>query len=92
VTHYYGGGDTGPKISVQRASKAVRSAERPTLPEKLVAMAEAEYERQGYGQTAKRLRERGGLSYGEVMALLADAVERYAPPEALRSKSLEVPA
>lgn len=57
--------------------------------ERVLQMAEAEYERQfGTRQTIDRLRERGGLGLGEMMTLLACAVERYAPPGALTPRSL----
>lgn len=56
----------------------------------IVEMAEAEYERQ-YGtthQTIARIRERGGLSLNEVVTLLADALQRFAPND-LKPKSAE---
>lgn len=59
----------------------------------IVQIAEAEYERQyGTSQTIDRLRQRGGLGMGEMMTLLAEAVCRYAPEEALTPKSLTDPA
>lgn len=47
----------------------------PTLPDELVRLASAEYNRQGFGQSHERLCERGGLSDVEIITLLADALE-----------------
>lgn len=61
---------------------------RVELSAAIVQMAEAEYERRyGTDQSIDCLRERGGLGLGEVVLLLADAVYRYAPDDALRPKS-----
>lgn len=82
-----------PTITVQ-GTRDVRARERVSLHEPIVAMAEAEYERQ-YGsgpadQTADELRERGGLSVGEVIKHLAEALVRYAPSEALVPESRRI--
>ncbi len=67
---------------------AARSHRFP-VNERVLQMAEAEYERQfGTRQTIDRLRERGGLGLNEMVMLLACAVERYAPPAALTPRSL----
>lgn len=44
--------------------------------EEIHRMAADEYNRQGHSQTHERLVERGGLSAGEIIALLADALVR----------------
>ena len=49
--------------------------QNPTLPDELVRLASAEYNRQGFGQSHKVLCERGGLSDIEIICLLADALE-----------------
>ena len=49
---------------------------RPTLPESILRLAHAEYERQHRGQDYERMQQRGGLSILEVVRLLADHVER----------------
>ena len=49
---------------------------RPTLPESILRLAHAEYERQFSGQDYERMQERGGLSILEVVRLLADHCER----------------
>lgn len=58
----------------------VRDAERRslpfTLPEHVLRLAQAEYERRFSGQDYERMQERGGLGVLEVVALLADYVER----------------
>lgn len=67
-------------------------AQRLEINETILQIAEAEYERQyGTNQTIDRLRERNGLSIGEVVMLLASAVTRFAPPDELRPKSLSDP-
>lgn len=78
-----------PMISVQplHGANPHNPDSRPDLPEAVVSMAEAEYERRGFGQTADRLRERGGLSALEVVCLLGDALARYAPPAELVPES-----
>ena len=48
------------------------------IKEEVHRMAAAEYNRQGHSQTHERLVERGGLGAGEIIALLADALERTA--------------
>ena len=48
----------------------------PKLPESILRLAHAEYERQYSGQDYERMQERGGLSILEVARLLADYVER----------------
>lgn len=58
----------------------IRDAERRarpfTLPEHILRLAQAEYEHQFSGQDYERMQERGGLGILEVVALLADHVER----------------
>ena len=51
---------------------------RVWINEKVHRMAVEEYNRQGNPQTHERLVERGGLGAGEIIALLADALERTA--------------
>jgi len=82
-----------PTVTVQSGTFRQRPRERPELNAIIVQIAEAEYERQfGIGQTIDRLRERGGLSLGEVIVLLAEAVCRFAPEGALTPTSLKDPA
>ncbi len=50
------------------------------LPEAIVRRASAEYNAQGYGQSHERLMGFGGLSLSEIVALLADALDRLDPP------------
>ncbi len=52
-----------------------RRDQKPTLPDELVRLATAEYNRQGFGQSHERLCERRGLSDIEIITLLADALE-----------------
>ena len=47
-----------------------------TLPEQVLRLAQEEYDRQHPGQPYERMQQRGGLSLLEVVALLADHVER----------------
>ena len=54
----------------------VRREGIPKLPEVILRLAHAEYERQHHGQDYERMQERGGLSVLEVVRLLADHVER----------------
>lgn len=56
------------------------------LPEGILRLAQKEYENQyGHSQDYERIQERGGLSYGEVVYLLADLAERHgATPTAPR--------
>lgn len=50
---------------------------RPTLPEAILRLAQAEYEAQcGSRQDYERMQQRQGLSILEVVRLLADYVER----------------
>lgn len=60
--------------------------DKPSLPDELVRLASAEYNRQGFGQSHELLCERGGLSDLEIITLLADALEHE---RGLRSKLLE---
>lgn len=61
--------------SIRRATQ--RGGDRITLPEHVLRLAQAEYERQfGHKQDYERMQERGGLSVMEVIGLLADAAER----------------
>ncbi len=53
-----------------------RSGKPPTLPESILRLAHAEYERQHSGQDYARMQQRGGLSVLEIVRLLADYVER----------------
>lgn len=46
------------------------------LPEPVLLLAQAEYDIQFPGQPYKRMQERGGLGVLEIIALLADALER----------------
>ena len=48
----------------------------PTMPEDVLRLAQEEYDRQHPGQPYERMQERGGLGVVEVIALLADAIER----------------
>lgn len=50
-----------------------------TLPEPVLRLAQAEYDRQFPGQPYERMQERGGLGILEVVALLADYIERIDP-------------
>jgi len=47
------------------------------LPEPILRLAQAEYDRQYPGQPYERMQERSGLSILEVVALLADTAERH---------------
>jgi hypothetical protein len=49
---------------------------RPVLPESILRLTHAEYERQHSGQDYERMQQRGGLSILELVRLLADYVER----------------
>lgn len=77
-----------------RTSATVQAGRHPRsdrfpVNEKVLRMAEAEYERQfPPGQTIDRIRERGGLGIHEMHSLLACAIERYAPPDALSPRTL----
>ena len=54
-----------------------RRSERFTLPEHVLRLAQAEYERQfGSAQDYERMQERSGLGILEVIGLLADYVDR----------------
>lgn len=67
----------------------IRRGEKVPIDERVLMIAEAEYERQyGTGQTIDRLRQRGGLGLTEALNLLAEAVVRYAPDDALIPRSL----
>jgi hypothetical protein len=56
---------------------AERRGARLRLPEPVLRLAQTEYEqRYGTGQDYERMQERGGLGVLEVVALLADYVER----------------
>lgn len=50
-----------------------------TLPEQVLRLAQAEYDRQHPGQPYERMQERGGLGILEIVALLADYIERIDP-------------
>lgn len=66
---------SGPKGKVQVGVK-LRRAERLELPEPVLRLAQAEYDRQFPGQPYERMQERGGLGLMEVVSLLTDALER----------------
>lgn len=72
--------DASPRGVVQVESlvrDAERGREKLTLPEYVLRLAHAEYEYQyGNSQDYERMQERGGLGVLEVVALLADYVER----------------
>jgi hypothetical protein len=55
---------------------SIRREGVPTMPESILRLAHAEYERQFPGQSYERMQQRGGLSVFEVVRLLADYVER----------------
>lgn len=82
VDRWYGqlGSWKGPVGVVQVESRVrdlQRRGSRLTLPEPVLRLAHAEYERQyGPGQDYERMQERAGLGLLEVVALLADFVER----------------
>lgn len=73
----------GPVGKVQVESQ-IRDAERRSeglrLPEQVLRLAQAEYDRQFPGQPYERMQQRGGLGVLEVVALLADYIERIEPP------------
>lgn len=46
------------------------------LPEPILRLAQAEYDRQFPGQPYERMQQRGGLSLLEIINLLADSLER----------------
>lgn len=80
---------SGPAGVVQVESRVRRAdrGERLTLPEHVLRLAQAEYERQhGHDQDYERMQERSGLGILEVVALLADYVDRLGgkptPPRA----------
>lgn len=70
---WYGGRDFngGPQVPCQWQSGSVG---RTSVPEPIARLAHEEYARH-HGQTFERLHERGGFSPGEIMMLLADALE-----------------
>jgi hypothetical protein len=65
---------TGPKGIAQVG--LLRKKERIELPEPVLRLAQAEYDRQFPGQPYERMQERGGLGVLEIIGLLADALER----------------
>jgi hypothetical protein len=66
----------GPTGVVQVEFRRER-AERLRLPEHVLRLAQAEYEHQfGHEQDYERMQERSGLGMLEVVALLADYVDR----------------
>lgn len=69
-------------VTVQGSPLVATRYERPALNRRIVQMAEAEYARQ-HSQPIPTVRDRGGLSVGEVIMLMAEALTRYAPPHAL---------
>lgn len=74
---WYMGDWKGPVGKVQVES-TLRAMDRRggTLPEPILRLAQAEYDIQFPGQPYERMQERGGLGLGEVVRLLADALER----------------
>ncbi len=74
---------SGPTGVVQisgRIRRAQRSGEPLTLPEPLLRLAQAEYDIRFPGQPYEEMQKRGGLGILEVVALLADALERKGGP------------
>lgn len=70
--------------------RRLRRDPRFTMPEHVLRLAQTEYEMQyGTDQDYERMQERGGLSVLEVVALLADYVERLGgkPTEPRRGAS-----
>lgn len=65
----------GPK-GVTQVPLALKRVESVTVPEPILRLASAEYDRQFSGQPYERIQERGGFSLMEVINLLADALER----------------
>lgn len=67
----------GPTGRVQVEALVAEHRRRPlTLPEPVLRLAQAEYDIQHPGQPYERMQERGGLGVLEIVALLADALER----------------
>lgn len=67
--HYCGGGNDEINGVVQPA--IIRG-----LPESILLLAHEEYAAQGHSQSFERIQERGGFGVMEVIALLADHLER----------------
>lgn len=89
---FSGGWQKAPKNTVQGLNMHLSYGQRLEINEKILQIAEAEYERQyPPDQTIDEIRSRGGLSIAEVIVFLAAAVTRYAPPDALRPTTLSEP-
>lgn len=68
----------GPTGRVQVEARIREHQRTPLrLPEHVLRLAQAEYDRQHPGQPYERMQERGGLGLLEVIALLADTAERH---------------
>lgn len=88
VGNVLGKDQNGETTTTVQGSRYVERYKRVIVRDSIVKMAEAEYERQyGQDQPAKQLRERGGLSLGKVVHLLAEALMRYAPEKELIPRS-----
>lgn len=69
----------GPRGTVQveaPVGRAFRDHAALTLPEPVLRLAQEEYDRRFPGQPYERMQQRGGLGVLEVVALLADIIER----------------
>lgn len=65
------------QVDIELSDLSVRRNGKPKMSERVLRLAQAEYERQhGSDQDYERMQERGGLSVLEVVRLLADFVER----------------
>lgn len=64
------------KVQVESTLRRERREGGLTLPEPMLRLAQAEYDRQFPGQPYERMQERGGLSLLEVVGLLCDRIER----------------
>ena len=54
-----------------------RDTRSTQLPEPILRLAQDEYDRQFPGQPYERMQQRGGLGVLEIIALLADSLERH---------------
>lgn len=69
------------RVQWDRSAVSIRR-EACTVPRPIFDLAYEEYAKQGHGgQYSERLLERGGFSQGEIIALLADALDRIKKKE-----------
>lgn len=88
---WYGGlthwkGEVG-KVQIESQVRSAADGRQPLrLPEPVLHLAQAEYDRQLGGQPYERMQERGGLGVLEIVALMADRIE-YLEREIERPKA-----